>query len=165
MWTWGLCPKGYAHIAPGGHNRAYGANTMPAHRWAYSTYIAPLAEVQVCDHLCRRRACVNPLHIEPVTSGENVLRGTGVTAVNALKTHCKHGHSLGNAIVRGNRGRDCRTCNYAATRARRAKRTHCRNGHERVATHHYCLECNRAASPKAVLRRMQLRLPLSFKDF
>jgi hypothetical protein len=29
----------------------------------------------VSDHLCRRRPCVNPWHIEPVTVSENTRRG------------------------------------------------------------------------------------------
>lgn len=46
------------------------------------------------DHLCRNRACVNPSHIEVVTSGVNVLRGNAPPAKNARKTHCAKGHVL-----------------------------------------------------------------------
>jgi len=44
------------------------------------------------DHLCRVRRCVNPEHLEEVTHQTNVLRGEGVAAINAAKTHCPQGH-------------------------------------------------------------------------
>lgn len=46
------------------------------------------------DHLCRVHACVNPDHLEPVTSKVNTLRGEGITAQNAKKVCCMHGHAL-----------------------------------------------------------------------
>jgi len=67
---------------------------------------------KVLDHLCRRRACCNPEHVEPVTGRENTLRGRGPSAVNARKTHCPKGHPYDeqNTIVRKNGGRVCRLC-------------------------------------------------------
>ena len=64
----------------------------------------------------RNPACVNPAHLEAVTHRENVLRGAGVSAIQARKTHCKHGHEFtpeNTMKVRtpsGNGGRRCRTC-------------------------------------------------------
>jgi hypothetical protein len=46
------------------------------------------------DHLCRVLPCALTSHIEPTTHRENVLRGVGLTALNALKTHCDAGHPL-----------------------------------------------------------------------
>lgn len=63
-----------------------------AHRFSYQHYVGPIPKDYVIDHLCRNTSCVNPEHLEAVTSGENVLRGIGVTALNAKKTHCKSGH-------------------------------------------------------------------------
>lgn len=74
------------------------------------------------DHLCRNRACFNPLHLDAVTQRVNVLRGEGVAAQHAKKTHCDNGHELSgaNLIILNDRGwRDCRACR----RARHAKQT------------------------------------------
>ena len=68
----------------------------------------------VTDHLCRNRLCVNPAHLEDVTNKENVLRGVGLTAINAKKTHCKNGHELsGENLLKSalNKGmRNCKIC-------------------------------------------------------
>lgn len=56
-----------------------------AHRVAYLSFVGEIASGLVIDHLCRKRSCVNPAHLEAVTSSENTRRG--------LPTHsvCVHG--------------------------------------------------------------------------
>jgi hypothetical protein len=65
-----------------------------AHRWAYEFCVGPIPEGLTLDHLCRVHNCVNPEHLEAVTHRENVLRGTGPTALNAARTHCVNGHAF-----------------------------------------------------------------------
>ena len=46
-----------------------------AHRFSYSIFKGPIPEGHMLDHLCRNPGCVNPRHLEPVTSKENCHRG------------------------------------------------------------------------------------------
>lgn len=86
--------------------------TGVAHRFAYEWLVGPIPDGLTLDHLCRNRACVNPAHLEPVLPRTNVLRGVGVTAHNAAKTHCKRGHPLTPENVYYRKGgRQCRLCN------------------------------------------------------
>lgn len=107
-WFW----QGYK--TKGGYGTVYhaGRNNYLAHRWSYEHFIGPIPDGLHIDHLCGHRDCLNPFHMEPVTLTENVLRGSGRTAVNARKTHCKHGHEFTpeNTHVRAGGGRSCRTC-------------------------------------------------------
>lgn len=49
---------------------------IQAHRYAYELLVGPIPEGLDIDHLCMCRRCVNPAHLEPVTRGENNVRGT-----------------------------------------------------------------------------------------
>lgn len=102
------------------------------HRLTYFLLIGEIPEGKELDHLCRVRHCVNPAHLEPVTQVENTLRGVGVTAVNARKTSCVHGHAEDGWRVRKDRvGRDCRQCNIDRLRGQRtASRLGQRSGEE-----------------------------------
>lgn len=83
-----------------------------AHRVAYRLSTGPIPDGLVLDHLCRNRWCVNPAHLEPVTRGENVLRGEGRSAQQARWTECPRGHSFDgpNTYIRPSGKRECRTC-------------------------------------------------------
>lgn len=104
---------GYGRIRRGKGQRG----TAMVHRVVYEHFVGPIPDGLQLDHLCRVRACCNPEHLEPVTTQENVLRGNGVSAVNARKTHCIHGHPFDdlNTCTDPTWGRKCRTC--ARTRA------------------------------------------------
>ena len=122
LWTAPLTQYGYGsfHIS---HKRRF------AHALAYEWLCGPIPASLEPDHLCRNRACVNPLHLEPVTHRENVLRGASFAASYAHRTYCKHGHEYtpeNTAMRRDGGGRCCLTCrkrtNLAITHRRIAQR-------------------------------------------
>lgn len=81
-----------------------------AHRVLYVwTYGEPRLGL---DHECRNRWCVNPDHLAPKTTKENVLAGVGPTARNAKKERCVNDHEFTpeNTYVDPRGWRQCRTC-------------------------------------------------------
>lgn len=112
-WVGARSPDGYGRIAV---NRV----AVGAHRVAYELVHGAIPDDLVVDHLCRNRSCINPEHLELVTNRENILRGDGLAAQNARKTHCINGHPLTPENIYGYDGsRECRLC--ARARARRQK--------------------------------------------
>lgn len=104
-WTAARNTKGYGQFKASG-------KLVPAHRWAYEQIVGKIPDGLQIDHLCRNRGCVNPGHMEPVTSKINTLRGVCPSGLNAVKVECIRGHSFDapNTIVRPNGSRQCRTC-------------------------------------------------------
>lgn len=88
-----------------------------AHRVAYESFVGPIPDGLVIDHLCSVRCCINPTHLEAVTASVNTLRGEGVRR-NALKTHCPKGHEYTpeNTFISGSPWRRCRECERARSR-------------------------------------------------
>lgn len=112
-----------------GKNQGYGQLTVAgvayrAHRYFYEQRYGPIPEGFTLDHVCRNRACVNPDHLEPVPNKVNVLRGTGITAINARKPACIHGHPFDetNTYVTPQGARQCKTCNRERQRAYEMRR-------------------------------------------
>ena len=104
-WEWqGALAHGYGRIKNG-------ETTLAVHRIIYEALIGIIPSGLVLDHLCRNRKCVNPTHLELVSIGENVLRGIGISAMNAKKTHCIKGHEFTEDNIYSKRGkRECRQC-------------------------------------------------------
>lgn len=117
-WQWRGCTSdGYGLISVDGKDRK-------PHRLVYEALVGPVPAGHVIDHLCRNRACCNPLHMEVVTDGENKRRGVS-GANNALKTHCPQGHEYTEhntiTVLRADgdfRCRRCRACELARANAR-----------------------------------------------
>jgi hypothetical protein len=124
LWLGQLHHEGYAHLSVGGCQ-------VPAHRFSYELHHGtPIPPGLQIDHLCRNRGCVNPRHLEPVTSRTNVLRGISPPAKNVIKTHCPQGHAYDESNTRWYQGR--RYCRACADERKRVRRTAQRARGERV---------------------------------
>jgi hypothetical protein len=108
IWTGGMDHTGYGRTKRL-ENRH---RSIATHRLMYELLVGPIPEGLDLDHLCRVRACCNPAHMEAVTRQVNVLRGHTVTAANAKKTHCNHGHPLEGENLRISKkgSRECAEC-------------------------------------------------------
>lgn len=107
-WTWtaGRNTNGYASIR-------WGKYCHGAHRIVFTLLRCKVPKELELDHLCRVRHCVNPDHLEIVTSQVNNLRGFGCSGKNARKQSCANGHPFTNKntyIRPSDGGRRCRIC-------------------------------------------------------
>lgn len=114
-WTGFVSTNGYGQVG-------FRRRMRPAHRVIYELIVGvEVAPHLDLDHLCRNRRCCNPRHLEPVDRQTNVLRGEGLAAINAAKTHCVNGHEFtpeNTYLGKGRSGRQtrvCRACGRAAT--------------------------------------------------
>ena len=122
-WLWrGALIRGYGRVRwPHGGKSA---RQVMAHRAVFMASGRSIPDGLTLDHLCRNPACVNPDHLEPVTSWENTLRSPiHFAAVNARKTECPRGHLLlgSNLYVKPDGRRVCKACRYASKAARRQR--------------------------------------------
>lgn len=143
LWTGTINHKGYGAISVDGRTKA-------AHRVVYEMRVAAIPDGLVLDHLCRVRHCVNPAHLEPVTTSENNRRSAvfnpackriGLLAANrkglpgnhgprARRTHCLRGHELvGSNVLLWSRGRRrCRECERVRCEIKNRARAIARQG-------------------------------------
>jgi len=92
LWTWNVKASGYATMSVN--------NKMEwVHRLSYEALVGPIPAGLQIDHLCRVHNCVNPEHLEPVTSRENTIRGyaarsaaNGGLPLSSATTSCMLGH-------------------------------------------------------------------------
>lgn len=117
-----------------GKTRGYGkfylgkdTGLVNCHRLAWVLFFGEVEDGLELDHLCRNPGCVNPYHLEPVTHKVNTLRGGAKSAINAVKTHCIHGHEFTPANTRLYQGRNgiqrsCKRCNTLSQERSRRRR-------------------------------------------
>lgn len=123
-WTGSKKPKGYGqfciYIDGVERNRS-------SHRVMYELVTGKDLDgtIEVIDHLCRNTSCVNPKHLELVSSAVNIHRGTNQIAVYAARNHCSKGHEYtpeNTSYYRSRgfvRGRKCKMCSNKYMRDRR----------------------------------------------
>lgn len=139
----GRCWPWTAHVG----SRGYGTMdvdgaTRLAHRVVYELIKGPIPQGMELDHRCHsdsdcrqgkdcpHRRCVNPDHMEPVTTRVNILRSRNPMAENARKTHCVRGHPFSPENTRIRRGtraghRVCRLCNAEDQRQYKQRQRAC----------------------------------------
>ena len=131
-WIWNAAVNQY------GYGRFSNGSTVGAHRASYRIFVGAIPDGMHIDHLChnqdagcpggvscQHRRCVNPDHLEAVTTRVNLLRGKTITAASASRTCCPKGHpyDTANTIIQGDGKRRCRTCRQAMARRRNRSKT------------------------------------------
>ena len=117
-WVGARCGGGYGRTADGGKN----GRSLIAHRVSYELYIGPIPDGLEIDHLCFNRGCVNPDHLEAVTSQVNNRRAAEKRSPQS-SFRCGHPFESSNWYMRANGTRFCRQCHLDSCR-RRYRRRH-----------------------------------------
>ena len=120
-----LNPEGYGMMGDGL------GKVKLSHRFYYETLVGPIESGLILDHTCHdpktcicgpkctHRKCVNPDHLEPVTTLENWIRGnkniSGILALAVARKNsmqCKRGHPFNEENTRFSPDgkRTCRAC-------------------------------------------------------
>lgn len=131
-WTSTIVGEGYGQLVLAGRPHY-------AHRVAYQLHVGPINKGQEIDHVCHtanrdtcpggpdclHRSCIQPAHLELVSSRENSMRGNHPLYVVARKQECQRGHDLtndANVYVRKDGRRRCRLCRREGLRGWRASK-------------------------------------------
>jgi hypothetical protein len=133
FWEGDLSGQGYGRVMIDGQ-------TKYAHRLAYQLQVGPIPRGWEVDHVChgeaikrggcgpgqcRHRSCVNPAHLEAVSSRENSMRGGHPLFAIARSNKCGKGHDLtdpANVYTYPSGKRKCRQCTRESQKNWRASR-------------------------------------------
>lgn len=154
IWIRGISKDGYAKIYHNGKD-TYG------HRVSYEHWNGKIPDKLQIDHLCRNRKCVNPKHLEVVSTQENSLRGLSPWVLNSRKTHCPQGHPY---IKNKRRCKECKSkykSKYKKIKKEYIPKTHCPQGHEYTIENTYIRSNNKQSKKCRLcdkLKRRQTRL-------
>lgn len=113
LWTSATNYAGYAHYT------LAAKKVVRVHRYLYQQAKGAVPRGLVLDHLCRKRNCVNPDHLEAVTQSENIARGLRPTLIHhgSKLMQCKRGHEFNSEnTTYSSRGRRCRVCRRKGVR-------------------------------------------------
>lgn len=89
------------------------------HQIAYTLWVGPLTVDMIVHHKCENRACINPHHLELLTSSQHKLLHPSSNPHDCKKniTHCPKGHIYDESNTYLHKGaRYCRECKRASVR-------------------------------------------------
>jgi hypothetical protein len=111
-WLWtGAKSHGYGSFYINGR-------LVRAHRYAYTLFVGSIPEGMDLHHICNVTDCVNPKHLEPLSSKDHMEKTPGIWH-NRYKNQCPKGHPY-DSLYQGQR--KCRECNKQNNRALRARK-------------------------------------------
>lgn len=121
-WIW----TGTIRVGNAGEERGWffaNYKWQPATRALWQHLVGRIPAGLELDHLCRNTICVNPDHLEPVTTAENIRRSFSASGLNRRKSACHRGHPFNrdNTYVNPQGHRVCRECQRGHQRRHRER--------------------------------------------
>lgn len=115
FWTGRQSGGGYGQVG-------WNGGQHPAHRVVYEIFVEAVPADWELHHLCGKKLCVRPDHLQPLTVKDHVAVTAGPFGDNSRKTACDRGHPFTpeNTYL-WNDHRHCRQCSAIRSRAARAR--------------------------------------------